>query len=318
MIKKLIFGIAVLVLSAAFGIFLANKQVQAPSFLEHIIQNNRQEVDRKKSDFEPLTEEKVLESINTHRAANKKTRLNNNEKLNKAAMARLAVINTFGDYTGSASALTREKALSIAGFSSGLVGDIYFQHFDNQSFSLESILLDSIDKEIVLDSRFGSVGIAKVKISDSTLFYLIFGTTPASNIITTKKEAPQTTNKKITWGGPDLWEAVNKERVSSGVGQLTKKDELCTIASIRLNQLLELGKLDGHSGFQPVLDRQDLKPISEKYNISEYLAQGYSTPQETVAAWKNTLGHKSLLVGGEYVWGCVYAQNTFSVAITAF
>ena len=318
MIKKLTFGIAILVLSAAFGIFLANKQVQAPAFLEVFTPKSIQVENRKKSDFEPLTEEKVLESINTHRTANKKTSLNNNEKLNKAAMARLAVINTYGDYTGSASALTREKALNLVGFSSSLVGDIYFQHFDNQNFSLEKILLDSIDKEIILDSSFSSVGIAKAKLSDSTLFYLIFGSVPTSNTVTTKKETAQPINKKITWGGPDLWEAVNKERVSSGVGQLSKKDELCTIASIRLNQLLELGKLDGHSGFQPVLDRQDLKPISEKYNISEYLAQGYSTPQETVTAWKNTLGHKSLLVGGEYVWGCVYAQNTFSVAITAF
>ena len=99
---------------------------------------------------------------------------------------------------------------------------------------------------------------------------------------------------------------------------LKQMDFLCTIASIRLNQLLELGKLDGHEGFVPVLNRPDLKPEADKYNISEFLIQGYPTPSAAVAAWENTMGHKSLLAGGEYVWGCVYAQNTFGVAIAAY
>jgi hypothetical protein len=45
---------------------------------------------------------------------------------------------------------------------------------------------------------------------------------------------------------------------------------------------------------------------------------GGKTPEETVAMWENTLGHKQLLTAGEYVWGCIYAQNTFSVAIAAY
>ena len=142
------------------------------------------------------------------------------------------------------------------------------------------------------------------------------GQIPTPTIIPTK--VPQAVKTKITWGGPDLWEVVNGRRIEMGVNPLRQRDELCTVASIRLNELLELGKLDGHAGFVPVLDRPDLKWISEKYNLSEFLAQGYSSPLETVQAWENTLGHKALLAGGEYVWGCVYAQNTFSVAIAAY
>jgi len=103
-----------------------------------------------------------------------------------------------------------------------------------------------------------------------------------------------------------------------GVNPLKQMDIMCTIASIRLNQLLELGKLDGHEGFVPTLERSDLKSTTEKYNISEFLIQGYQTPDEAIKAWENTLGHRSLLSGGEYVWGCVYAQNTFGVAIAAY
>lgn len=123
----------------------------------------------------------------------------------------------------------------------------------------------------------------------------------------------------VSWGGPQLWEAVNKRRVQLGVGSLGIKEEVCTIASIRLNQLLELGKLDAHKGFSTMAqDRPDLKYIFDKYNLAEFLVSGASSPQNAVDLWENTLGHKELLSGGQYVWGCIYAQNGFGVAITAY
>ncbi len=139
--------------------------------------------------------------------------------------------------------------------------------------------------------------------------------TPTPNIIKKVVTMPVT-----PWGGPELWSAVNKRRREFGVNPLTQRDELCTIASIRLNELLELGKLDGHEGFSNMEERRpDLKWIFEKYStIAEFLAMGGKTPEETVSLWENTLGHKKLLTGGEYVWGCIYAQNTFAVAIVAF
>jgi hypothetical protein len=125
--------------------------------------------------------------------------------------------------------------------------------------------------------------------------------------------------KKITWGGPDLWEEVNKRRVELGVGRMQVKEEVCTIASIRLNQLLALGTLDGHKGFTSLPDeRPDLKWIFDKYNLSEFLLSGADTPKEAVNLWENTLGHKDLLSGGQYVWGCIYAQNGTAVAISAY
>lgn len=119
--------------------------------------------------------------------------------------------------------------------------------------------------------------------------------------------------------GPTLWEAVNKRRVEFGVNPLKQKDELCTIASIRLNQLLDLGNLDGHEGFSKLPDaRPDLKWIFDQYNVSEFLVSGATSPQNAVDLWENTLGHKKLLSGGEYSWGCIYAQNGFGVAIAAY
>lgn len=123
-----------------------------------------------------------------------------------------------------------------------------------------------------------------------------------------------------SWGGPDLWEAVNARRVEFGVNPLGQKDELCTVASIRLNELIELGNLDAHEGFSNFEERRpDLAWIFEEYStIAEFLALGGQSAKETVSLWENTLGHKKLLTGGEYVWGCIYAQNSFAVAISAF
>lgn len=143
---------------------------------------------------------------------------------------------------------------------------------------------------------------------------IIYPTAPPTR--PTSAEAPVV----ASWGGPELWEAVNKRRVELGVNPLQLRTELCTIASIRLNELLELGKLDGHEGFTNLQERRpDLKWIFERYStLAEFLALGGESPQETVALWENTLGHSKLLTGGEYVWGCIYAQNSFAVAITAY
>lgn len=141
--------------------------------------------------------------------------------------------------------------------------------------------------------------------------------TPTPRIVF--RETESNNAPAANWSGPELWEAVNARRRELGVSTLGNQSELCTVASIRLNELLELGKLDGHEGFSSLPDRrEDLKWIFEKYNISEFLVSGASSAQEAVNLWQNTLGHKILLTGGEYVWGCTYAQNGFGVAIAAY
>ncbi len=123
-----------------------------------------------------------------------------------------------------------------------------------------------------------------------------------------------------SWGGPDLWEVVNNRRVQLGVNPLDQRDDLCTIASIRLNDLLDLGDLDGHEGFGNMTERRpDLDPIFQNYStVAEFLALGGKSAEDTVSLWENTLAHKKLMTGGEYVWGCIYAQDSFAVAIVAF
>lgn len=133
------------------------------------------------------------------------------------------------------------------------------------------------------------------------------------------KTTPQPTQSALrpNYSGPELWEAVNKARVEHGVAPLSQRDILCTISAIRLAQIRELGKLDGHDGFQGVYDKY--KDRSDMPGtVAEFLISGYPTAEQAVAGWLDTLGHKKLITGGEYVWGCIYAADGFGVAITGF
>lgn len=258
----------------------------------------------------------ILGQINSERSKNKLSELTLSDDLSKAAKARIAVIISLNDFTGTISGLTREKAYDLVNYETSYFGDLAINMQAPTDDFMSEILHNKLKKEMILLDKFTEVGIAETVGSEYNTYYLLFGNRRPK---TTQTVAPKTAVKqKINWGGPELWEAVNKRRVEFGVNKLTRKDELCTIASIRLNQLLDINKLDGHAGFKPVLDRTDLKWISEKYNISEFLAQGYATPEDTVKGWENTLGHRGLLTGGEYVWGCVYSQNSFAVAISAY
>lgn len=238
------------------------------------------------------------------------SKVTENVKLDQAAKARISVILSEQDYDGSVTGVTSEKALSNAGYDVNLIGELVSIGFVKTNDPIAFWTNTASSKGTLTHTDFKDIGIAIINSADKVDVYVLM----ASPRVVIK----QVITPPITWGGPDLWTAINKRRVELGVNPLKQMDFLCTIASIRLNQLLELGKLDGHEGFVPLLNRSDLKETADKYNISEFLIQGYPTPDAAVAAWENTMGHKSLLAGGEYVWGCVYAQDTFGVAIAAY
>lgn len=315
MVRKIIvFGIAISLVIVAVQAKFAD-EVVAPVYDSITRFVTVKEKVTPKTEFPSGFEKQILAKINLEREKNKQKALVWNDDLAKAAKTRGLIINILDDYSGTISGLTREKAYDLVNYETSYFGDLYlFIANPNDNFT-EEIMKEKTQREIILLEKFTEAGVALAGSGEYSKYYILFGNRRPKTVQTV---APTKTKSKITWGGPELWTAVNNRRVQFGVGQLSRKDELCTIASIRLNQLLDIGKLDGHAGFKPVLDRSDLKWISEKYNISEFLAQGYSSPEETVKGWENTLGHRSLLTGGEFVWGCVYSQNSFAVAITAY
>jgi len=308
-VKKIIL---VLLLAFVSGTLIYSlKETEIKELLQGLSQSRIYVQRDTKAKFIPdWTSEELLAKINAAREASGTSKLNANSKLDQAARARLAVILEAEDIEGSSTGITIEKALVSSGYEASLVGELMITGFFKTNDPITFWNGDQKYRDSLYHTDIKDIGIAIKNNEDSVDVYII--------LATPRKIVKQVVTPKITWGGPELWEAINKRRVERGVNPLKKMDQFCTIAAIRLNQLLELGKLDGHVGFVPVLERSDLKSFTENYNISEFLIQGYQTPLEAVNAWENTMGHKTLLVGGEYVWGCVYAQNTFGVAIAAY
>lgn len=261
---------------------------------------------------EPLTQQSVFDQINAYRTANKMLALKRNDKLDKAALSRLLVVKNSQDFTGEKTGLSLENAVKNNGYNFSSSGEIDADGVIGETKLADEWAKDAEQKKIINDKNYRDVGIAVVQEGFS---YRVVVVMARLMVVKVEKLGPGG-YPVVSWGGPELWEAINKRRVELGVGPLSKKDELCTIASIRLNQLLALGTLDGHAGFEGVLNR--FPEVRQKYNIAEFLIVGYLTPTEAVAGWEHTLGHRGLLAGGEYVWGCVYSQDTFGVAIAAY
>lgn len=118
--------------------------------------------------------------------------------------------------------------------------------------------------------------------------------------------------------GVELWEQVQKYRREHGVPEFRQDTTLCTIASIRVNQLLDLNNLDNHDGFPPLVQKYQDSGQLEHLNVAENILSGYKTADEAVAGWDSSLGHRALMQDGSFVWGCAAANYGFAVLIAAY
>lgn len=127
--------------------------------------------------------------------------------------------------------------------------------------------------------------------------------------------APKTAAKP-TFTGQDLWQAVQNYRKAHLLPEFQMSSELCTVASIRVNELLELGKLDNHEGFQPQSDAF-FERHPQWTAINENLAAGYPSAVQTVEwGWDQSLGHQALIKSRDFPYACTAANSGFSVLIT--
>ncbi len=119
-----------------------------------------------------------------------------------------------------------------------------------------------------------------------------------------------------TFTGEDLWRAVQDYRRAHGLSEFSMSTELCTVASIRLNEQLELGRLDNHDGFDARAD-EFFEKNPGWTGINENLATGYTTATQTVEwGWDQSLGHKALIQSREFPKACTAANAGFAVLVT--
>jgi uncharacterized protein YkwD len=155
----------------------------------------------------------------------------------------------------------------------------------------------------------------------SATFDNVSGTLAAiavSSGFSTRAPQPQTNSgaTRPTFTGQDLWKAVQNYRSAHGLFVFEQSNELCTVASIRVNELLELGKLDNHDGFKRRSD-EFFERNPGWTAINENIAAGYQTAVQTVEwGWDQSLGHQALIQSKEYPKACAAANSGFSVLIT--
>jgi len=118
--------------------------------------------------------------------------------------------------------------------------------------------------------------------------------------------------------GVELWQAVQKYRQDHGVPEFKQDNILCTIASIRVNQLIDLDRLDDHDGFSPLVDKYKESGQLTHHDVAENILSGFPTAQEAINGWDSSLGHQSLMQDGSFIYGCAAANYGFAVLIAAY
>lgn len=209
---------------------------------------------------------------------------------------------------------TIKEAAAISGYRYESVA--FFSLFYGE-FNLESpedVLLSAENRQEVLKPEYKDIGSATIPVPDSpgTLATVVIIAQPAKSLPSVPRQNP------TFYTGVQLWEEIQKYRREHGVPEFQQSNVLCTIASIRVNQLIELGTLDDHRGFEPLVNEYRDKGQLTFTNVAENILSGYETPQTAVAAWDGSLGHRSLMRDGSYVWGCAAANHGFGVLVAAF
>ncbi len=258
----------------------------------------------------PLTQTDYFKEINDYRQDNSKSSLSHTTTLDSLAhILALSTANT-NDLTPQ---ITLDQAAGIVGFNFSSLESLIFI---SPTFSVTNSWLTE-NQDTLLNPKFTQIGLSSLTITQDQQEQLLTVVVLANPSSSQSSNLPKKTTQNY-YTGVELWNEIQKYRTEHGVPEFRQDITLCTIASIRLNQLIELGKLDNHDGFAPLVDqfRNDGRLIHT--NIAENILTGYSTPASAVTAWDGSPGHQSLLKDGAYVFACTAANHGFAVLVAAF
>lgn len=265
-----------------------------------------------------LTPQDPLPVINTLRQTKKLKPLNQSDKLNETAkLLALSIIDTKGDETKmitvKQAALANDyQYLSIA----------YLAAIDSLPLIQQPTTswIQSEDKDL-LATNYTQIGVAQVEnngVNPKQLVTVLVLAQPQTSTPQTNLPVTSQASSRPNYTGVQLWAEIQKYRKDHGVPEFRQDNVLCTLASIRVTHLVELGKLDDHQGFSPLVDQYRKNGQLTYGNLAENILMGYPTPQTAVAGWDGSLGHQALMKDGSYVWGCAAANSGFAVLIAAY
>lgn len=259
----------------------------------------------------------LLSILNAQRETNEVSPLVQNASLEKAARLlslemedtqELQIPGNVRPFLSAVSTTLPEEIETFAVFFSGVTDASQFEPVASSS--------------AVQDPRFTQVGIATRQASfqdtEGVLVVVMVSPDFRNTLENSGQEAlpPTVSQQPPSYTGEDLWEAVQNYRRAHTLKEFKQANELCTVASIRVNELLELGKLDNHDGFDARAN-EFFERNPDWSSINENLASGYSTAVQVVEwGWDQSLGHKALIQSEEYPYACTAANQGFAVLIT--
>jgi uncharacterized protein YkwD len=182
----------------------------------------------------------------------------------------------------------------------------FFTHHPNTS-------LDLLDQSL---KRIGLIRLSSLP-TDPVPPVNVSSITATPTPAETKKPTP-TPSPISYYTGAELWQEVQQYRREHGIPEFKQDNVLCTITSIRVNQLLTLNALDDHNGFSPSIERFRENGQLTHNNVAENILSGYPTATEAIKGWDSSLGHQSLMLDGSYVYACVSANSGFAVLVAAY
>ena len=210
---------------------------------------------------------------------------------------------------------TLEQAATMAGYDYSQIAYLAISWGQPAIIPPAEALLTVDNLTEVLNKNYTEIGISQINLPNSPTSQILVVVVASPD-----KIKPAVATKKATsyYTGVELWNEIQKYRREHGVPEYRQDNTLCTLASIRINQLIELGKLDDHRGFEPLVNEYRQNGRLNFGNYAENILAGYASAPEAVAAWNSSLGHAALMRDGAYVWGCAAANYNFGVLIAAY
>lgn len=117
------------------------------------------------------------------------------------------------------------------------------------------------------------------------------------------------------WNGEQLFAAINEHRTSKGIQTLETDPVLCDNLVERWEAIKNPG--NAHKGYEEWLKGEGIADNPKYGIIGEMYVKDISTPQNAIAWWVNSPGHRTTLEMKEMKYGCTYASDGTGVVIMA-
>lgn len=262
----------------------------------------------------PTLESHPISAINQFRNQNNLPSLEPHSKLDDAAY--YIALNLSSQTATDSPQLDIKKAAQLA--------DYDYQHIAFLTQTSPSPLIQTPEEvwinnepQTLLDQSFQHIGVSQLELTSPKRLISVIVLASPQNKTFNQNPSPITPTPDY-YTGVELWQEIQKYRREHGVPEFKQDNTLCTIASIRVNQLIELGKLDDHQGFNPLIQEYKQQGRIRFNQVAENILYGYPTAQAAIQAWDSSLGHQALMQDGSYVWACAAANHGFAVLIAAF